>query len=168
MMFTVSFGSENRENRIREMSKQDQTVGVILAAVHFEWMMKRAILKLGTSPTAQLREELRRVSGIRRKDRADGYGQDGYYEIWKREVDARLKKRSALGTVLGRLTDIRDKAMKVRGHIVHGNGTSSAADAQEAIELFLGAGSKLRTFAKAHDEDLDTRLKSRLKARPNT
>jgi hypothetical protein len=64
MMFNVGFGSENRENRIREIAEEDLTVGVILAAVHFEWMMKRAILKLGTSPTPQLRKELENVSRI--------------------------------------------------------------------------------------------------------
>lgn len=165
MMFSVGFGSENREKRIREIAKEDRTVGVILAAVHFEWMMKRAILKLGSSPTAQLREELSRVTGVRGKSRSDGYSQDGYYEIWKREVVSRNLKRAALGTVLGRLTDIRDKASKVRGHIIHGNGTASIEEANNAIDLFLEVGPKLRAFADRNGEDLDTRLKGRLKPR---
>lgn len=165
MMFNVRYGSENRERRIREIANEDLTVGVILAAVHFEWMMKRAILKLGTNPTFQLREELSRVTGVRRKERSDGSAQDGYYEVWKREVDSRIRKRSALGTVLGKLTDIRDKAMKVRGHIVHGNGTCKREDAEKAIELFLAVGPKLRAFASRHGENLDTKLKGRLKSR---
>lgn len=165
MMFNVGFGSEKREQRIRQIAEEDLTVGVILASVHFEWMMKRAILKLGTSPTVQLRSELSRVTGVRRKERSDGFAQDGYYEIWKREVDSRVRNRSALGTVLGRLTDIRDKAMKVRGHIIHGNGTSSDKDAENAIDLFLQVGPKLRDFAIRHGEDLDAKLTARLKPR---
>lgn len=165
MMFNVGFGSANREKRIREIAEKDHTVGVILAAVHFEWMMKRAILKLGTSATSALRDELQNVSGIKRKKMNDGYERDGYYEVWKREVDSRINERSALGTVLGKLTDLRDKAMKVRGHIIHGNGTSSSASAKEAIELFLNSGAKLRVFASKHGEDLDARLKTRQKAR---
>jgi len=165
MMFNIGYGSEKREARIRQIAREDESVGVILAAVHFEWMMKRTILKLGTSPTAHLRQELSFVSGMKEKTRKDGYQTEGYYEIWKREVDNRIGDRSALGTVLGKLTDIRDKAMKVRGHIVHGNGTEKSEKAREAIELFLNAGAKLRSFALKHGEDLDTTLKRRLKAR---
>jgi len=168
MMFNVGFGSENRENRIRKIAKEDLTVGVILAAVHFEWMMKRAILALGTSPTPQLREELKDVSRRVSQKRKDGYQQTGFDTIWKREVDARINKRSALGTVLGKLTDIRDKAIKTRGHIIHGNGTVKKASAEEAIDLYLNAGAKLRLFANKHGVDLDSRLKARIKsgARP--
>jgi hypothetical protein len=39
MMFFVRFGSAKRENAIRALSKNDPSVGVILAATHFEWMM---------------------------------------------------------------------------------------------------------------------------------
>jgi hypothetical protein len=39
----------------------------------------------------------------------------------------------------------------------------SFAHADEAIELFLGAGKKLRDFARKFRIDLDTRLKTRPK-----
>ncbi|MFC1791794.1 hypothetical protein ACFL0I_04945, partial [Gemmatimonadota bacterium] len=125
----------------------------ILAAVHFEWMVKRAILKLAETPTKALREELE-----------GAYTLQDYKKIWEREVEPRFGN-AALGTVLGRLTKIRDEALKVRGRIVHGNGTVRQIDAEEAIDLFLEAGMKLREFATKHGEDLDTVLKRRIIAR---
>lgn len=72
-------------------------------------------------------------------------------------------KNSSLGTVLGTLTKVQNHALDVRGRVIHGNGTVSSASADEAIELFLGAGKKLRDFAEARGESLDSRLKSRIK-----
>lgn len=154
-MFHVGFGSANREAKIREIAATDRTTALILAAVHFEWMLKRAILKLGQSPTKDLREQLEGVFRMRKTN-----GRDGYKEVWEREVASRFKN-SALGTVLGRLNQIQSKALDVRGKVIHGNGTVSNASADEAIELFLSAGDKLRNFASKHDVDLDARLKSR-------
>ena len=159
-MFAVGFGSENREQKILQyIEDDDHTTAVILAAVHFEWMIKRSILKLGTRPTKALREELEDVYRIR--DR----GKDlGYKSIWKREVQARFSN-AALGTVLGNLTEISNTAMTVRGKVVHGNGTVKRADARQAVEAFIRAGQKLRIFAAQHGEDLDSKLKARIKAR---
>ncbi len=60
-MFTVKFGSKNRESQIMRILKKDHSTAVILAAVHFEWTIKRAILKLGVSPTKTLRKRLEDV-----------------------------------------------------------------------------------------------------------
>ena len=160
-MFFVSYGSERREKRIMELAHEDLSLGVILAAVHFEWMMKRTILKLGKSPTKQLREELANVSGVFRAKRKNGYEPDGYNEVWDREVKSHLKGQAALGSVLGKLTDVRDKASKVRGHLIHGNGTVSRTAAEEAIKLYLGSAAKLRSFATKNGVDVDSRLKAR-------
>lgn len=158
-MFLVSYGAEKRESRIREIGKSDKTTAVILAAVHFEWTLKRTILKMGGSPTKDLRTQLEKVYRISNRN-----GQDGYKEIWDREVGKRFKN-SSLGTVLGNLVRIQNHAMDVRGKVIHGNGTVGKASANEAIELFLSAAKKLREFAKKNGEDLDTRLKTRLKPR---
>lgn len=164
-MFSVSYGSENRENKIREIAKEDPTTGVILAAVHFEWMLKRSILKLGKAPTRVLRKQLEQVYSISDKGKPDSEGyRKGYWAIWRREVHPRFK-RAALGTVIGRLTMIKDDAMAVRGRVIHGNGTVSDKQAEEAMELFLTAGKKLREFALKNGEDLDSRLKTRIKER---
>jgi hypothetical protein len=158
-MFHVGFGSAKREAEIRKIGAADRTTALILAAVHFEWMLKRAILKLGTSSTKSLRAQLEDVFRIRAHN-----NQDGYKEIWDREVGKRFKNAS-LGTVLGKLTQIQNHAWKVRGKVIHGNGTVRKADADEAIDLFLGSGGKLQQFAQRNREDLDTKLKARAKPR---
>jgi hypothetical protein len=155
-MFHVGFGSENREDKIRKIATSDRTTAVILAAVHFEWMLKRSVLKLGITPTKDLREQLEYVFRMEAKD-----GRDGYKEIWGREVASHIKN-AALGIVLGRLNRIQSHALDVRGKVIHGNGTVKNASADEAIELLLGAGSKLRNFAQKQGIDLDARLKARL------
>ena len=43
MLYSVEFGSKNREEKIRDLLKEDPTGAVFLAAVHFEWMLKRSI-----------------------------------------------------------------------------------------------------------------------------
>ena len=159
-MFSVGFGSQNREVRIRQVAEDDPTTAVILAAVHFEWMLKRTILKLGLTPTKTLRDQLADVYTIKDKK---GHNED-YKTIWRREVEPRFKN-AALGTVLGRLTAIQNVAWQCRGHIVHGNGTASREQSQEAVELFLEAGEKLRAFATKHKVNLDSRLTPRATAR---
>lgn len=159
-MFSVGYGIQNRVERILEISKDDPTTATILSAVHFEWMIKRAILKLGCAPTAALRTELEdtyklAIPNEKKKD---------YRSIWKREVAARFKN-SELGSVLGNLHVLQNSTMKVRGRVVHGNGTVSKEVASEAINQFIRAADKLNSFAKKHGEDLDQKLKARIKPR---
>lgn len=158
-MFAVGFGSEKREKAIRRIAARDKTTAVILAAVHFEWMLKRAILALGSSPTAVLREQLEDVYGLETKP-----GRLGFKDVWHQEV-ARRFKNAALGTVLGKLTQIKQNALKIRGRVIHGNGTVRSIEADKAVELFLEAGSKLRDFAAKHSIDIDAKLKVRPRAR---
>jgi hypothetical protein len=132
---------------------------VLLASVHFEWTIKRAILKLGISPTKALRENLEDIYRFYDTDN----GKD-YKKIWGDEVAVRFKN-SKLGTVLGSLSKIQKETSKVRGRIIHGNGTVSNEVAEEAMNQYLRASEKIIVFAKKHGEDLDSRLCRRLKAR---
>ena len=154
-MFTVAYGSENRENEIRRIAQSDRTHALMLAAVHFEWMLKRTILKIGVSPTKELRERLDKVY----KFTSDG-GKNSYKMAWDHEVSARFKN-SALGTVLGRLQKHQVGALRARGKVIHGNGTVSQTEADEAIAFFLDAGKRLREFTLRTGDDLDSRLKVR-------
>ena len=99
-MFTIGFGSQNRERKIRCIAEEDHTTAVILAAVHFEWMLKRAILKLGINQTMKLRKQLEDVYKLKESE-----GKNSYKVIWDREVGKRFKN-SALGSVLGSLPKI--------------------------------------------------------------
>ena len=154
-MFHVGFGSANREAEIRKIAIADRTTAVILAAVHFEWMLKRAILKMGISPTKHLREQLEHVYRMEKKN-----NKDGYKEVWHREVGSRVKDAS-LRRVIGNLSRVQSHALDVRGKLIHGNGTVKHEDAEEAIELFLRVGENLREFASKHGVDIDARLKTR-------
>ena len=160
MMFSVGYGITNREKRIIEIGNTDPTTAVILAAVHFEWMIKRSVLKLGCSPTAELRKELEGIYKLAIK----GNNQKDYRSIWKREVACRFKN-AQLGSVLGHLHTLQESTMKVRGRVIHGNGTVSKDVADDAIKEFINAANKLTAFALKYGEDLDEKLKTRIKAR---
>jgi len=103
-MFSIGYGSAKREESIRKLAETDDTTAVILAAVHFEWMMKRAILKLGCSPTKELRSSLENIYKLTDKKSAKG----DYQGIWSKEVAPRFKS-SSLGSVLGTLHTLQNK-----------------------------------------------------------
>ena len=158
-MFSVGYGVANREKKILTIAKSDPNHALILAAVHFEWVIKRSILKLGSSPTASLRKELENTYKL-----AVPNSNKDYRAVWKREVASRFKG-SSLGTVLGNLHDIQNKTLKARGRVIHGNGTISKKEANIAVLEFLKAAGKLEAFTKKHGEDLDSRLRTRIKSR---
>ena len=159
-MFSVGYGIANRENKINEIANDDPTTAVILSAVHFEWMIKRSILKLGCSPTKELRNELEGIYKLA----LPGNNQKDYRSVWKREIACRFKN-AALGKVLGNLHILQDSTMRVRGSVIHGNGTVPNEVADKAIKEFLKATKKLTNFALKHDENLDVKLKTRIKPR---
>lgn len=80
MLFTVGYGSKNREKKIREIAREDHIHAVILAAIHCQWMINQAILKQGNSPTAELRRQLKNV-----------FGPDHYMKIWKQEIEGKYQ-----------------------------------------------------------------------------
>jgi len=63
-MFEVQYGSEKREQRIRGFLEQEPPAAVILAAVHFEWTLRRAIIGLGENPNVAIREGLKGCHGL--------------------------------------------------------------------------------------------------------
>lgn len=156
MIWNVSYGSEKREQFIRAHAKIDPSGGVMYSAMHFEWTLKRAIKKLGKSPTRLLGEELEKIYSFSN----DKNGRN-YKAIWDREI-SKHHKRSALGTILGNLPTIKNVAMTTRGKVAHGNGPITDAEAEQAIDLYLNACRKIRDFVKQKGEDVDTKLKARL------
>lgn len=66
-MFFVNDTQEHRHKFIRSFLKKDTApIAVLLAAIDFEWTVKRAILAFGTSPTKDLRACFKNVYGLRR------------------------------------------------------------------------------------------------------
>lgn len=142
--FLVNDGSENREKKIREIARDDHTHAVVLAAIHFEWTIKRTILKLRRSPAAKLGKQLESVSDLR-----------SYEKIWRLEIRSN-NKRPALKTVLGkRITELQRKTFEIREKIVQGKDTVKKSEVMKAIDLYLDASKKLRDFATDNGENLD-------------
>ena len=54
-MFLVGETWEERKAKIQRFAEQDDCVGVILAAIDVEWMLRRTILILGSSSTIELK-----------------------------------------------------------------------------------------------------------------
>ena len=157
LMFEISYGSKNRVQRICEISKSEPTLALILAAVHFEWTVKRCILKMGSSPTVGLRAKLESTFQLKGKNK------DDLKTVWNDEIGGQYQ-RSKLGQVVGSLNDISNKALQVRGKLIHGNGTTSKSKTLEAISIFLKSSDKIYDFAQDHGADLDKRLKTRRKS----
>lgn len=66
-MFLVKDSPDERERSIRQFLAGEPSIAAVLAAIHLEWTIKRAILKLSSRSTALLRSEL-----------IQAYGLDGY------------------------------------------------------------------------------------------
>ena len=57
-MFLVQDSSSSREERIKHFLAEDASLSALLAVIHFEWTILRAIITLGTSPNVVVRAKL--------------------------------------------------------------------------------------------------------------
>jgi hypothetical protein len=154
-IFAIGYGSAEREERIRKYLDEDHIVAIILAATHFEWMIKRAIIKMSKNPTKRLREVLEKTYVL------DGRGVNNSLQmLWNQEIAAKYKN-AALAKVVPNLTFIKDRVKKIRGFVVHGNGLASKKDAALAVDQYLAASKNIREFAAQHEQNLDKRLSPR-------
>ena len=145
-MFLINDGANERERRILQFLDTDPPIAVMLAAIHFEWTVKRAILKLSRRPTVTLRGELVRV-----------YGLDGYKKAWSSEVGG-----ESLPNVMGRVYWHRvTVAFTLRNQIVHGAGGCSRVFAEPRVAALLTAAERIREMVSANGLDLFSRLRPR-------
>lgn len=151
-MFFVSDSQAQRHDRIRSFLTDDSaTIAVILAAIDFEWSVRRAILALGSSPTKHIREVV--FTGFH-----GGYA--NYADAWKQEVAVWLKKSLAQAIPhWSRLSNKKDGAIRLRGQIVHGAQVSVSADfARPRVEDWLTASTLLEALANEHKTSLYKRI----------
>lgn len=175
-MFTVSYGSENRETEIKGYLQKDYTIAVILAAAHFEWTIKRAILALGESPTKSLRATLNGVfqfktikKGNLNEQTYDEKRKKTYFHWWETELKWRKNDKRkqtlycSLGTAVGSVTNTQD-AMTVRNSIIHGadNG-GGLKKCNAAVQNLIKASMNIRKYVTKNNESVDVRLKARKK-----
>jgi hypothetical protein len=151
-MFFVSDSQIQRHDRIRAfLTDESATIAVILAAIDFEWSVRRAILALGSSPTKHIREVT--FAGFH-----GGYA--NYADAWKQEVTVWLKQSLAQAIPhWSRLINKKDGAVRLRGQIVHGAQVSVSADfARPRVDDWLAASTTLEALANQHNTSLYKRI----------
>ncbi|MFZ1536486.1 MAG: hypothetical protein WAT23_03770 [Chromatiaceae bacterium] len=161
-MFLVSDSQQNRHDLIESFLKEDTaTIAVILAAIDFEWTIRRAILALGCSPTKYIRLE---VLGNKNM----GSGPDAYKKAWNAEPYRNLRKR--IDEVIphwSRLKDPELGALRLRNQIVHGiRGTVSLPLATDKVQDFLKASKCLEQLAQENNTSLYRRITRRKTRKP--
>jgi hypothetical protein len=152
-MFFVSDTQTHRHDRIRSfLTEESATIAVILAAIDFEWSVRRAILALGSSPTKHIRDVV--FDGLH-----GGYG--NYADAWKQEVAVWLKLSLAQAIPhWSRLANKKDGAVRLRGQIVHGAKVSVTVTlARPRVEDWLAASTTLEGLANQHQTSLYKRLR---------
>lgn len=148
-MFLVQDSSTAREARIQQLSVEDPTLSALLAVIHVEWTVRRAIIALGTSPNVEIRKKLEK-----------GHGLDNYKEHWKIEVSPNTQKR--LPEVVKNWEGLR-RSFRLRHRLVHGASSCGHEYAQVRASWALAAAADVREFCRVHDVDLDARLPVRRK-----
>jgi len=143
-MFQVREKREDREKRIHSFLEQDAAIAVLLAAIHFEWSVKRAILKLSSTPTVELRKALVNVFRL-----------DSYKEAWRQHVNA-----PRLTSVITNWQDVKI-AFKLRNQIVHGTGGCSARYAAPRVRALIAAARDVGDYTRSQGHDLYSRLAAR-------
>ena len=153
-MFLVSDTFECRQARIRAMlNKQDAAIAVLVAAADFERTVRRAIVALGTQPTAAIRKRL--------SDR-DCHGLDGYKAVWSEEVRSVDVERSYLPQVVPRWQFSGNKhSPSATVWCMGSKGTTGVRYAQTPVN----ASGAAVEFARKRDIDIYQRLRIRRKAR---
>ena len=153
-MFRVrGVNCENRQyhiNLIRAVSEHDLGAAIILAAVYFEWCVRRCIMALGTSPVMELRATLNnKRTNI-----------EALKSIWSAEVHKQgLPTLPSLFDSMERKPKFRNltldwksinNAMKMRNRLVHGsNCNPKNENGSKYVELFLAATNILADLAES-------------------
>ena len=140
-MFIVNHGRHLIEEKLERFFSMDPSVGLILAAVFFEWTACRALVCLSSSPNKDLRARLEKCHGLQ-----------AYKDIWANEVEmfhlpAVLKDWHSL-----------TEAFKARNVLVHGRNRYTRNMATPHFNAILTAANDLWDFCSDNGFDLSERL----------
>ena len=142
-MFIVTDTRERRHEKIRSFLPGEPVIAILLAAVDFEWTVRRAIIALGTNTNRVIRDTV--------LDRC--HGPDDYKKAWKAEV-ARQVDRS-LAQVVPRWSFVRGEAFLLRHQVVHGlKGLPSSRKTADRVEAFLQGSEAIDKLAEVHGVQL--------------
>jgi len=146
-MFTLDETQEARHARLRQFSGKEAAIGVILAAVDFEWTLRRCIIACGQSPNVVIRTEV--LAKVRRIK--------GYSDPWNKEVFPRFGVR--LGEVVTNWDFVRENAFRLRNRLMHGIiGSVEEAFAVERRDAMMDGSKALWAFANRHGIDVYSKL----------
>ncbi len=151
-MFLVKDDPTEREKKILDFVQDEPAIAVILAAVHFEWTVRRAIIALGMSPSRTIREHLECCHGL-----------DAFKDVWKGEVKPRVQRN--LAEVVSLWPKVRC-AFKLRGRLVHGGKPTGSDYATDRVKWLLQAARDVRQFCETQKVNLHQTLPGRRKSRP--
>jgi hypothetical protein len=153
-MFLVNYPCEKRIEKIKGFlgNDEDAPIAILLAAVQFEWVVSRAIMILGNTPTADLRKVVNRTSGL-----------DYYVDLWRDEISEPLEQLR-LTEVVKNWGGFRE-SFKARHRIVHGMMSANKSYALKHVHLMLNASEDVRKFVESLEQDLHSRLKTRQRPR---
>lgn len=146
-MFLISDDQAGRHEVIRSFLTEAQApIAVILAAVDFEWTVRRAVLSMGTNPTQYIRRNvMNRNSSL-----------DHYKQSWKSEVFPHLQK--TLPDVISNWSRVQ-QAFRQRGRLVHGVvGTVKLDVAETSVTDILLASLQLEQYATKNGGTLYRRI----------
>lgn len=152
-MFFINDTLEKRQEYIRSFAERGEfVVAVLLAATDFEWTVRRAIIALGSSPTAAIKDY---GGALYRR-----HGLSDYKEAWRIEV--KPKHHVNLADLVPTWQFFSESAYKLRHTLVHGtHGSVSEKYAKPRIEAILNASKAIIEFASAKNVDLYSRIKVR-------
>ena len=135
-MFKVSDTIEKRHKRFRRYMKPAPGVVVIIAAAEFEWTVRRAIIAMGSSPNATIRQTL-----------LSRHGLSAYKEVWRDEVRPRHGK--SLPDIVPEWDRLVSEAFTLRHCLIHGaKGTVDVRFAEKQMERILAATKSIVDFGK--------------------
>jgi hypothetical protein len=152
-MFLVSDTVSERQERIIKFLDKEPAIAVLLAAAHFEWVFRRAIIALGHSPNTTIRAELKSV-----------YGLDNFKEIWKEEVSLHNKSIKILAFEIKDWSNFK-KAFKLRDKLIHGVSTCTREYAEPQVKSILQAAQDVIEVCKRQNYDINTKLPIRRKSK---
>ncbi len=144
-MFLVRDSSLSREKRIKQFLAEDPSLSALLAVIHFEWTVRRAIIALGTSPNVVVRTKLKNCHGL-----------DRYRDIWRDEVFTKVQLR--LPEVVKNWNGLA-RAFRLRHRLVHGAISSCGTKyANERVHWAINATNDVRKICIDNGINLDIRL----------
>ncbi len=149
-MFLAGETAQYREAKIRKWLHNEPSIGLLIAAVHFEWTICRAVLFLSPRPNREIRKELTVV-----------YGLGKYKDFWRMEIVS-LRGGHSLPSIVGDWKAVTD-AFKARDRLVHGRDRYTRNMAAPHVEALLKAAAEIREYCKRVGVDFQARLPIRKK-----